>query len=265
MIKKLFCGILAATLCIYTGCSANKSLSNKEIDKNNTSETQNTVNTSNTKPSASIPAKEHPADIPQGNNQTTTSTNTQTPSATGTEINLNSELKKELNNFFTAIAKARVPAFEKDKLSSNDLIMFGIRYNFIYNRQALEKYEIDKSMAKLPEKHVDTAVEKYFGLKLKSHSISTEDFSYANGYYLLPYNLKIANTFAQVDKLVDEGSDIYSTDLTLYAPTEGFSGDPNGSPKEWKQLGKMPKVFMKIKAKIKKVNGGYILIEYLRV
>lgn len=265
MIKKLFCGILAATLCICTGCSANKSLSNKEIDKNNASEAQNTVNTGNTQTSTSVPSKEHPKDTAPTSNQTNNSTNTQAPAAKGTEVNLSSESKKELNNFFTAIAKARVPAFEKDKLSSNDLIMFGIRCNFIYNRQALEKYEIDKSMAKLPEKYVDTAVEKYFGLKLKSHSISTEDFSYANGYYLLPYNLKIANTFAQVDKLVDEGNDIYSADLTLYAPTEGFSGDPNGSPKEWKQLGEMPKVFMKIKAKIKKVNGGYILIEYLRV
>lgn len=257
MIKKLFCGILAATLCICTGCTANKSLSNKNIDKNNASETQNTVNSSDTQSSTSVPAKEHPADVTQGNNQT--------PVAKGTEVNLSNEAKKELNNFFTAIAKARVPAFEKDKLSSNDLIIFGIRYNFKYNRQALEKYEVDKSMAKLPEKYVDTAVEKYFGLKLKSHSISTEDFSYANGYYLLPYNLKIANTFAQVNKLVDEGNSIYSADLTLYAPTEGFSGDPNGSPKEWKQLGEMPKVFMKMKAKIKKVNSGFILIEYLRV
>lgn len=261
MIKKLFCGILAATLCICTGCTANKSLSNKEIDKNNASEAQNTVNSSNTQSSTSVPAKEHPKDTAPISNQT----NTEATDSKGNVVNLDSETKKQLNSFFTVFSRTRVPAFEKDKLSNDELIMFGIRYNFANNRKVVEKYEKDKSMAKLSAKYVDDAVEKYFGLKLKDYSIATEDFSYSNGYYYLPYNLNVPNTFAQVNKLVNEGNEIYSAYLSLYAAPEGISINPNVNAKEIQKSGESLKLYMNMKAKIKKVNGGYILIEYLRI
>lgn len=265
MNKKLFCGLLAASICLCTGCSANKSLSNKDLPKDKSSEAGNTVSTGETKPPAAVPPQDNLNTTAPTSNQTNTSTNTQATASKGTEVTLTSELKTQLNSFFTVIVKTRVPAFEKDKLNNDDLILFGVRYNFINNSQALEKYEKEKNMAKLPEKYVDSAVEKYFGLKLKTHDIFTEEIYYADGYYYLPYNLKIANTFAQVEKLVDEGNGIYSADVTTYSATPGSSVDPNASKKEWKQAGQMPKVFMNMRARIKKVNIGYILVEYLRV
>jgi len=145
-----------------------------------------------------------------------------------------------------------------------------VLHNYI-NRY--DKFEVEGNYERLADKHVEAAVEKYFGRKLKKHE-STDGYRYKNGYYYMPCADGEGYTFSQVTKLVDLGNDLFLAHVNVYVTGSGFTGDPHGTPAEWRKWAEatgddylIPELSAQMVATIKKISSGgkerFILIEYL--
>lgn len=212
--------------------------------------------------------------------------------ATTKEIVLDKTAWKNLNIFFSNFSEAEVPAFSKDNLSNNDLIMFGIhhiaRNDSSSDIKRVEPYYENNAMGRISAKHIESSVEKYFGKKITKHETvlafkysnnSNAYCTYKDGYYILPqaeteiwpicspggYNPK----FSQISKLIDNGNNYYTCYVNIYSYGDNFVGDPYaGTIEDWKKDNSadlVPTLGTKMKATIKKESDGrYILIDYLQ-
>lgn len=84
-----------------------------------------------------------------------------------TKVNMDSNLKKKLNTFFSNFSEVSVEPFTRDKIDNKELIRFGVWHNY-KNRFGRFKY-VGDGVLQLKATHVKAAVEKYFGRKLTKH------------------------------------------------------------------------------------------------
>lgn len=175
-----------------------------------------------------------------------------------TPIALNAEMKKKFNTFFSNFSEVGVPPFASKEIPEDTLIDFGVRHNMMNRPQALQN-------GRLSAQEVDSACRKYFGTAPMNHH-ATGSFQYAGGYYTVPKAGGEGIRFSQVTSLSDKGDGTYSAVVTVFAASSGFTGNPHGTPEEWKSSGEIPKPTAQMAAVIKKVNDDgnerYILVDY---
>lgn len=212
------------------------------------------------------------------------------PTNIGKEISLDNAAMKKMNVFFNNFAEAAVPTFEKDKLSNEELIKFGIKHNFINNGKLIEKCSVEGYDRKIAAKYVEQSVNKYFGKGIvnttcKAYQMdeNTANFQYKDGYYLIPQNRGYqidpalfgggeSIEFSQVSKILDNGDNYFTAYLNVYKTFDdyGIAGEEfYESPQTWNSKyandkDRIPTLEKKLKATIKKESDGrYILIDYL--
>jgi len=194
-------------------------------------------------------------------------TNTSKENATqkessGTDVKLSAAEQKKLNVFFSNFSEVGMAPFARGKVSDETLINFGVLHLYKNSNSLFEK--TDAANAKIKEDKVSGAAQKYFGLNITSHK-STDRFKYKNGYYFIPLADGEAYTFSQVERITDIGGDLYTAYVNVYNAGSGWTGDVNGSRKDWeKDGGEIPELTGKYKAVFEKKNDVNILLEYLK-
>jgi len=187
------------------------------------------------------------------------------------DVKLDKETSEKLNVFFSNFSEAEVPFFEKDCLSEDELIAFGIRHNIINNPKRLINDE------KISSKYVEESVEKYFGKKIsqnktvKAYEIESGNgkkdvgyYEYKDGDYFIkddahyqidPYRQPTGEVdkYSEVTKMeYDSRENIYKVNVNIYS----YYPDMEDY---------VPVICDKVVASIEKLNDGrYILIDYMR-
>lgn len=202
------------------------------------------------------------------------------------DIDLNKESWEKMNIFFSNFSEANVPFFEKNGLTEDELIAFGIRHNILNNPKRLVNEE------KISSKYVEESVKKYFGKKIsqnktvKAYEIGTDVgyYEYDSGYYSFgedapyqidPYRYPTGETsmFSQVTKVqYDIENRVYKANINIYSfyPDMYFEGKIySEEPKEWllkNESENIPIVCYTAIATIEKLTDGrYILIDYIQI
>jgi|GEM_PF-1086766 len=182
------------------------------------------------------------------------------------KIEMNANMKKQLDTFFSNFSEAYVGPFENGNISDERLIRFGILHVIINNEKLIEnKNEVNYGYIKA--ENIDSVSLYYFGKKPKKH-ITIEGYAYENGYYKFPRASGEAYTFSQIDKLFDLGNGTYKAEVSIYYASSGFTGDSHGTMEQWRlDWQDIPKLRKKINAVIQKRNNNgkniYILKQYL--
>jgi hypothetical protein len=181
---------------------------------------------------------------------------------TETIVKLSADEQKNLNVFFSNFSEVGLEPFAKGKLTDEALINFGVLHLYKNNKSLFEK--TDAVNAKIKEDKVSESVQKYFGVNIASHK-STKQFKYKNGYYFIPLADGEVYTFSQVERLTDNGGDLYTAYVNVYTAGSGWTGDANGLKKDWEKDGSEVPVFSgKYKAVFGKKNTGNVLVEYVK-
>jgi hypothetical protein len=210
--------------------------------------------------------KQESKETQKSSNETqTTNTSKESTSkkdTTVTNVKLSADEQKKLNVFFSNFSEVGMEPFAKGKVTDEALINFGVLHLYKNNKSMLEK--ADAANAKINEDKVSESAQKYFGVNIASHK-STKQFKYKNGYYFIPLADGEAYTFSQVQSLTDMGGDLYTAYVNVYTASSGWTGDANGSKKDWEKDGsEMPVLTGKYKAVFEKKNTGNVLVEYVK-
>jgi hypothetical protein len=199
---------------------------------------------------------------PSNETQTTSKESASQKESAGTVVKLSADEQKKLNVFFSNFSEVGMEPFAKGKLTDEALINFGVLHLYKNNKSLFEK--TDGVNSKIKDDKISESVQKYFGINISAHK-STGQFKYKNGYYFIPLADGEAYTFSQVDSLTDIGGDFYTANVKVYTAGSGWTGDANGSKKDWEKDGsEMPVLTGKYKAIFEKKNTGNVLVEYLK-
>ncbi|AGF57789.1 hypothetical protein B0P06_003905 [Clostridium saccharoperbutylacetonicum] len=179
------------------------------------------------------------------------------------EINIDANLKKKLDTFFSNFSEAHLKSFEKDKLDDSSLIVFGIRHIMLNNFKLIQ-LKGDTGYVKAED--VDAKALFYFGKKVNQHK-NTGEYIFENGLYKIRMASGDEYTFSQINKLYDLGNNKYKAEVSVYIASSGYTGDSHGTIEEWKASGgEIPKLSNKVTATIEKIsqdgNERFILTEY---
>ncbi|MFZ6017840.1 MAG: TolB family protein [Nitrospirota bacterium] len=183
------------------------------------------------------------------------------------KVNMDSNLRKKLNTFFSNFSEAPVKPFTRDKIENKELISFGVSHNW-WNR--FDRFKCVGSECRLKASYVEEAVEKYFGRRLKKHGSVPPHIKYKNGYYYVPGAAGEAPDFSQIVELVDIGNNFFVATVDVYARSCDWEGDPHGTPEQWRREDpyEVPERVARMTATIRKIRSDkgerYILLEYLR-
>jgi hypothetical protein len=182
----------------------------------------------------------------------------------GKEIKLNLVQWKKLNTYFSNFSEVFFEPFSEGQLSNEEIIRFGVSHNIRNNESLIEN--VDENHGRLAAKYVEASVEKYFGIKHIDHK-SVPGYRFKNGYYIVSWGSGEAYCFSQVTKLIDIGDDCFIAYTNEYVASSGFTGDPNGSAKDWeKDEETLPELTDKMRSIIKRIKNKnstrYILMEY---
>ena len=172
-----------------------------------------------------------------------------------TEVKLDAAAKKKLNTFFSNFSEAYVPSFTADSLSDDILINFGQRHSYINKYKSLKSSK-DGLNKLVPSSLIDTATEKYCGVKVKSHKEKTYSVLEADGE---------AFTFSQIRSLVDNGDGTFTAKGEIFSGSSGFMGDPHGTPEEWAKADEDADCYQEFEALLKKSpsdKSRYVLLQY---
>ncbi|MCB2339569.1 hypothetical protein [Clostridium estertheticum] len=182
------------------------------------------------------------------------------------KIEMNGNMKKQLDTFFSNFSEAYVEPFENGNISDEKLIRFGIFHVIINNEKLIEnKGEVNYGYIKA--ENIDNKCLYYFGKKPQKH-ITIKGYLYENGYYKFPRASGEQYTFSQIDKLFDLGNNTYKAEVSIYNASSGFTGDSHGTMDQWKlDEQDIPILSKKINAVIHKSNNNskttYILKQYV--
>lgn len=185
----------------------------------------------------------------------------------GTEVKMTAGLKKTLNTFFSNFSETNLEPFEAGRIRDDALIQFGVLHNVINNPKLFEIVGGGENQ-RLAAKHVEAAVEKYFGLRIGQHKSLAGNYSYIkyrNGFYYAPRASGEAYTFSQVMRLIDNNG-TFTAYVNVYVASSGSNINPHGTPAEWKRAGQDPQLSTRMKAAITTVGEGgrsrYVLLSY---
>ncbi len=206
----------------------------------------------------------------------------------GKEVTLDEKSWEKLNIFFSNFSESAVPYFEKDKLSDDELIKFGIRHNLMNMPKNIQKVSKDENYTeKVSAENIHNAIKKYFGKDFTNDKTVVAfnednmkaDFMFKDNFYFIPKELPVqidpirnptgeTMIVAQVENMYQNNETDFTVNLSIYSIyPDGFSESIKNKkiyklkPEFWG--GETPEVFAKVKAKIKKTEGDkYILIEY---
>lgn len=181
------------------------------------------------------------------------------------KIEMNANMKKQLDTFFSNFSEAYVEPFAKGKIEDANLIRFGVLHVILNNAKLIET-KGDSNYGYIKAENIDGATLYYFGGKPKNQT-SIDGYTYENGYYKFPKASGEVYTFSQIDKLYDLGNGTFKSEVSIYTASSGFAGDSHGTIEQWKASGEdIPTVHKKIIAVIQKIKDDekerYILLEY---
>jgi len=206
----------------------------------------------------------------------------------GKEVNLDEKSWEKLNIFFCNFSESAVPYFEKDKLSDDELIKFGIRHNLINMPKNIQKVnENENYTEKVSAENVHNAIKKYFGKDFTNDKTVVAfnednmkaDFMFKDNFYFIPKELPVqidpirnptgeTMKVAQVENMYQNSETEFTVNLSIYSIYPDAYSESIENKKIYKLKSEFwgkeaPEVFAKAKAKIKKTeNEKYILIEY---
>lgn len=178
--------------------------------------------------------------------------------------NLTTEKQKVLNTFFSNFAEAYLENFKQaDGISNDELIRFGIMYNYINNRKRFT--QLDEYNVKIKKEFVEETAKYYFDKPVASHK-SIEGVGYNEGFYSIPLADGESLTFAQVEKISDLGNSNFSAIVNVYSAGSGWTGDVHANPSAWAKDGDSAPTFMfKVNAIYKQINEKhFVLLEYIK-
>ena len=181
------------------------------------------------------------------------------------KIEMDANMKKQLDTFFSNFSEAYVEPFAKGKIEDANLIRFGALHVILNNTKLVEN-KGENNYGYIKAENIDGATLYFFGKKTQKHT-TIEGYTYGNGYYKFPKASGEVYTFSQIDKLYDLGNNTFKAEVSIYTASSGFAGDSHGTMEKWKASGEdIPKLNKKINAVIQKINDNgkerYILMEY---
>ncbi|HPS86856.1 MAG TPA: hypothetical protein PLY36_08935 [Spirochaetota bacterium] len=190
--------------------------------------------------------------------------------STPKEVKLNPAEKKQLNTFFSNFSEVFVKPFKKDAISDTELIEFSVSHNYRNNEKLFvkggEEYQV-----KIKASYIDNSAVKFFGRNIKKNqSIAGSGIEYRDGWYFTTDASGEEYYFSQIVSLSDDGNNMYTAIVNVYAAGSGWTGNVHGDAKEWKKTSPedVPEISEVIKATLRKVTekgkGRYILIDYLK-
>jgi len=185
------------------------------------------------------------------------------------EVKLKPAEKKLLNTFFSNFSEVLLEPFEKDEISDAALIQFSVLHNYKNNYKffvhAGEEYQV-----KINASHVDDSIDKFFGRKISKHRFIGE-INYKDGWYYTTDASGEEYFFSQIVNLFDNGSNMYTATVNVYAAGSGWTGNVHGDEKEWKKSSPddVPQISEVMKCTLQKVKekgkSRYILVDYIKV
>ena len=167
-----------------------------------------------------------------------------------TEVKLTADQKVKLDTFFSNFSESDFKSFKQNSLSQEALLKFALDH--IYKND-YKNIRHSGNWAYIPTRLVDLVTEKYFGQKLKKHEKSE---------YRVPEATGENQSFSQITKLTQAGSDLYRAQGLIYMTGSGGTPDPHGTPEAWKKAGEEVERIGKFTALLKRVQGRCILLEY---
>lgn len=182
------------------------------------------------------------------------------------KIEMDVNIKKQLDIFFSNFSEAYLEPFEKGKIGDANLIRFGALHVILNNTKLIET-KGENNMGYIKAENVDGATLYFWGEKPKKHT-TIDGYTYENGYYKFPKASGEVYTFSQIDKLYDLGNNTYKAEVSIYTASSGFAGDSHATMEKWKASGEdIPTLNKKINAVIQKINDNgkerYLLMEYI--
>ncbi|WP_295386071.1 hypothetical protein [uncultured Thiodictyon sp.] len=168
------------------------------------------------------------------------------------ELTLDPARQKTLNVFFSNFSEANLKSFTPQTLSDATLLEFALAHNLINRRASLQTSK-DGNSVMIPSTQVDATTEKYFGKKVARHRSATYTQALADGE---------AYTFSQIRSLTDLGGQTYLANGVIYRADSGGTPNPHGTPAQWKKAGDEVEQVGSFIARIKAMDGRYVLLEY---
>jgi|SRR5579872_423258 len=180
----------------------------------------------------------------------------------GKPVAMSASEKRQLDTFFSNFAEARVRPFKRGSLTDADLIEFGYKHN-LYNPRV--KANSNNDSHEVAAEAVDAAAIKYFGVGInRHHALPGVRFDGRN--YSSPGGDGDPVPFAQIERLSDLGSGLYSARVNIYERAgDEDPADTHASPKEMARRGTPVTFLRQIQATIRRTGSGstsrFLLLE----
>ncbi|MCT4619813.1 MAG: hypothetical protein N4A62_10550 [Marinisporobacter sp.] len=167
-------------------------------------------------------------------------------------LDLKEDEKEYMEIYISNYINAGVKPFEEGNISDEELIGFGLRYQYLNNYESFKTTE-DMMYIIIPKESVQMAVDNFFGQEIKNHkSIRENNIIYDNENYKLPLADGMA-PYGKIEKIIECPENIYYVQMTLNYPNFETGEDEIDSM-----------LLIKLK-KIEEDGGHYLLKEYKEI
>lgn len=192
------------------------------------------------------------------------------PQAEPVRINLSTQEKNLLDDYFSVFAEGALKPFAYGKVSDEKLIEFALSH-LIRNKYGIKL----SSNISANEVEVNEITSRYFGKVTKGeehHKYFYDIWVFEKGVYRVLGGHSFGGEmppFSQVDELWDNNDGTYTATVSVYGRMDGWKGDPHGTMEEWEKGDPLfwPRLKTKYRALIRPVREGdeerYILLEYV--
>lgn len=180
------------------------------------------------------------------------------------EVKMDQAMHHSLNLFFSNFSEARVPPFERGKITDRQLLEFGVMHR-ILDGKGLEslsskKAPFDGGGWRLAKERVSSAAAYYFGhVPHAFQSVKKLGVSYRDGYFYGRSGEGETYDIARVTRLTDLGGGFFRADVDIDTPDS-----PNSDlAKPWEETATLK---CRMQATIQQVAPGgsrrFILVAY---
>ncbi len=189
--------------------------------------------------------------------------------ATAKEVELPSEERVILNDFFSFFSMVYLKPFTKGTLSDHEMIRFAVYHNYRNNDKVFLP-SADGLKARISTTYIDETTLRFFGKKVAKPQ-SVDDIVFKNGFYEIDQAGGEAFSFSQLSNFTDNGDSTFTAYLNIYTASSGWSGNTNATPEEWIRSDgdEKPDLTGNMKATVKRVEedglSRFVLIEYIDV
>lgn len=178
------------------------------------------------------------------------------------EVKMGQALRQSLDLFFSNFSEARVPPFERGRITDRQLLEFGVLHR-ILDEKGLEPLSPRHAQFggggwRLAGERVSGAAAYYFG-RVPTKYASVLGVAFKNGYFYGRYADGETYDVARVTRLLALGGGFFRADVDIVTPDS-----PNADlDKPWEETGAVSR---RMRATIREVGSGksrrFVLIDY---